>query len=100
MLVFLISYNKISSKLQELLLTLVDGLNSNDVEKQYDATTRFRKLLSKEQGPPIEAVIRVGAVPKFVEFLQSRHELLQVRTKNKFNLLSAAKFLHKAYTLV
>ncbi|KAL1928088.1 hypothetical protein VTP01DRAFT_3004 [Rhizomucor pusillus] len=64
-------------QLQELLLTLVDGLNSNDVEKQYDATSRFRKLLSKEQYPPIEAVIRVGAVPKFVEFLQSRHELLQ-----------------------
>lgn len=72
-------------KLQELLLTLVDGLNSNDVEKQYDATSRFRKLLSKEQYPPIEAVIRVGAVPKFVEFLQSRHELLQVSKRERKN---------------
>jgi importin subunit alpha-1 len=60
-------------------MTLIEDVNSNDVEKQYDATTKFRKLLSKEKNPPIKDVISTGVVPKFVEFLRSTHPLLQVR---------------------
>ncbi|KAI7847390.1 armadillo-type protein [Circinella umbellata] len=63
--------------LEQTLMTLIDAVNSGDVEKQYDATTRFRKLLSKERNPPIQEVINTGVVPKFVEFLHSRHGLLQ-----------------------
>lgn len=59
-------------------MTLIQDVNSNDVEKQYDATTKFRKLLSKENDPPIKDVINTGVVPKFVEFLRSPHGLLQV----------------------
>ncbi|KAI8147123.1 ARM repeat-containing protein [Fennellomyces sp. T-0311] len=63
--------------LDQTLMTLIDAVNSGDVEKQYDATTRFRKLLSKERNPPIQEVINTGVVPRFVEFLGSRHGLLQ-----------------------
>lgn len=59
-------------------MALIQDVNSNDVEKQYDATTKFRKLLSKENDPPIKDVINTGVVPKFVEFLRSPHGLLQV----------------------
>ncbi|KAI8990056.1 armadillo-type protein [Pilobolus umbonatus] len=59
------------------LMALIDAVNSNDVERQYDATTKFRKLLSKERNPPIKDVISTGVVPKFVEFLRSPHSLLQ-----------------------
>ncbi|ORX60261.1 ARM repeat-containing protein [Hesseltinella vesiculosa] len=64
-------------QLQQDLQVLVEAVYSGDVERQYDATTKFRKLLSKEQDPPIQQVIETGVVPKFVEFLESTHGLLQ-----------------------
>ncbi|KAI8818799.1 armadillo-type protein [Fimicolochytrium jonesii] len=59
------------------LQELVNGVYSNDVEAQTSATARFRKILSKEQNPPIEDVINAGVIPKFVEFLRSSNPLLQ-----------------------
>lgn len=58
---------------------MVSGVFSDDPERQLDATTRFRKLLSKEKNPPIEKVIECGVIPRFVQFLQSGHSMLQVR---------------------
>ena len=57
---------------------MIGGVFSNDVDLQLDATTKFRKLLSKEKNPPIERVIECRVVPRFVEFLQTGNSMLQV----------------------
>lgn len=63
---------------------MIDALYS-DVEKvQYDATQKFRKLLSRDPNPPIEEVIQKGIVPRFVQFLKNNNNAsLQVRYRYK-----------------
>eukprot|EP01089_Gocevia_fonbrunei_P017599 TRINITY_DN5756_c0_g7_i1.p1 TRINITY_DN5756_c0_g7~~TRINITY_DN5756_c0_g7_i1.p1 ORF type:complete len:530 (-),score=151.92 TRINITY_DN5756_c0_g7_i1:122-1711(-) len=58
----------VSKKLDQIP-ELVEMVNSTDVAKQIDATTRFRKLLSIERNPPIKEVIAANVVPRFVQFL-------------------------------
>ena len=58
---------------------MITAVFSDDADKQLDATTKFRKLLSKEKNPPIERVIECGVVPRFVEFLRGDNPMLQVR---------------------
>lgn len=57
---------------------MISGVFSDDPDRQLDATTKFRKLLSKEKNPPIEKVIECGVVPRFVEFLRNGQSMLQV----------------------
>lgn len=66
-----------------MLPGMVQGVMSNNVEAQLEATTQFRKLLSRELNPPIEQVIACGVVPRFVEFLTSEHTTLQVKKKRQ-----------------
>jgi HEAT repeat protein len=56
---------------------MINGVFSDDTERQLDATTKFRKLLSKEKNPPIEKVIECRVVPRFVHFLREGHSMLQ-----------------------
>ena len=49
---------------------LLKDLYSNEEKLVLEATIRFRKLLSLEKNPPINEVIDLGVVPKFIEFLK------------------------------
>lgn len=66
-------YSQLSTELPEM----VKGVFSDQIDSQIQATTKFRKLLSKERNPPIEKVIETGVVARFVEFLRSPHTLVQ-----------------------
>ncbi|KAK8718142.1 hypothetical protein V6N13_045387 [Hibiscus sabdariffa] len=53
----------------ESLPALVAGVWSDDRNVLLEATSQFRKLLSIERSPPINEVVQLGVVPRFVEFL-------------------------------
>ncbi|KAJ3086503.1 Importin alpha subunit (Karyopherin alpha subunit) (Serine-rich RNA polymerase I suppressor protein) [Phlyctochytrium bullatum] len=69
--------------LQEQIPVMVAGVMSDDPVAQYDYTTQFRKLLSKEKNPPIEEVISTGVIPRFVQFLTADNASLQVPLDKK-----------------
>lgn len=54
----------------EQIQGLSQMIASADPQAQFNATLNFRKLLSIEQNPPIQAVINAGVVPRFVSFLR------------------------------
>lgn len=56
------------------LLQLVEAANSNDRAKQHYGVIGLRKILSNEQGPPIQAVIDANMVPRLIQFMQNEKE--------------------------
>ena len=57
---------------------MVQDVFSDDPARQLDATAKFRNLLSKEKAQWIGWVIECDVVPRFVQFLQGGHAMLQV----------------------
>nr|CAH7758109.1 unnamed protein product [Callosobruchus chinensis] len=49
------------------------GMMSPDEDVQFKATQACRKILSRERNPPIDHMIRLGVVPRCVEFLGKTH---------------------------
>jgi importin subunit alpha-6/7 len=50
---------------------LIELIRSNDEALMFEAVSAFRKMLSKEDAPPIDQVIEAGLVEVFVRFLSS-----------------------------
>ncbi|GAB4855661.1 Importin subunit alpha-4 [Ancistrocladus abbreviatus] len=73
----------------ECIPVMAQGVWSEDPAVQLEATTQFRKLLSIERCPPIDAVIKAGVIPRFVEFL-GRHELPQLQFEAAWALTNVA----------
>lgn len=48
---------------------ILNGINSNNRQLQYEKTMQVRKMLSIEMNPPIQPIIQAGIVPKLVAFL-------------------------------
>jgi HEAT repeat protein len=68
---------------------MVAGVNSSDPTAQLEATISFRKLLSIEKSPPIQDVIDLNVVPKFVEFLYN-HDVPQLQFEAAWALTNIA----------
>ncbi|GHP07012.1 inositol monophosphatase 1 [Pycnococcus provasolii] len=73
----------------ESLPEMVQGVCSEDPKVQLESTMQFRKLLSIERSPPIEAVIKAGVVPRLVAFLQ-RVDLPQLQFEAAWALTNIA----------
>eukprot|EP01080_Neovahlkampfia_damariscottae_P007317 gene7317-11636_t len=54
---------------ERMISQLYELINSTKSEKQLEATTKVRILLSEESSPPISRVIEYGFIPIFVKFL-------------------------------
>lgn len=51
---------------------MVSGINSQDYNAVLESVIHFRKVLSKEQNPPIQEVIDCGIVPRLVFLLSGQ----------------------------
>ena len=49
---------------------IVNAMNSNDADRQFQGVQGARKMLSRERNPPINLMIGHGIVPVCVRFLQ------------------------------
>ena len=72
------SSNQVTGIDENMIWAIQSGKN----DSEFEATQKFRKLLSREPNPPIDEVIRTGIIPKFVEFLTRESDYaLQVSSR-------------------
>ncbi|XP_017388886.1 importin subunit alpha-8 [Cebus imitator] len=50
---------------------IIQGVNSSDPARCFQATQTARKMLSQEKNPPLKLVVEAGLIPRMVEFLKS-----------------------------
>jgi hypothetical protein len=74
---------------------MVQGVFSNDPAEQLNNTILFRRMLSIESNPPIQAVINAGVIPRFRDFLQSSSPKLQFEAA--WTLTNIARFRALSY---
>ena len=60
---------------KEKIIQYKKNLYSDDITKQLHAVSQLRILLSDEQQPPIDLVIRSNCVPRLIEILHSRESI-------------------------
>jgi hypothetical protein len=65
--------NSVEEVLNANLHSVVEMVKSQDPRIQLQATAYFRKLLSQEKNPPIQAIIETGVMTYLVEFLKPNH---------------------------
>merc|ERR1712176_54878 len=60
---------------KEKIIQYKKNLYSDDIAKQLHAVSQLRILLSDEQQPPIDLVIRSNCVPRLIQILESRESI-------------------------
>lgn len=75
---------------------MVKGIYDADLNIQLQNVVAFRKILSKERNPPIEDVIRLNIVPRFVEIVAGYPN---VPPEVKFFLIFSLARLWKSFSL-
>lgn len=68
---------------------LVEAILSKDIHRQHLGVIGLRKILSIEEGPPIQPVIDANLVPRLIEFMQ-REDLPHLQLESAWALTNVA----------